>query len=164
MSTPVEPAETETALARRYRLELNMGTTAAPVWAIVPGVQEFDPSVEPTTQKSATYEDEGWDDNTVTELAWTIETTLLHRCHPETKAFNPAQEKLRLAGESFGTTSAVHVRWYDREARDEAYEGRALVQWDPDGGATDDLDSIGVTLTGKGAKTKITNPLAGGGA
>jgi hypothetical protein len=85
---------------------------------------------------------------------------MLHRCHPTTKAFNAAQEQLRLAAENFGDAGKVHVRWYDREGRDEAYEGYALVQWEQDGTATDDLDSVKVTLTGKGKRTKITNPLA----
>ncbi|AVH58380.1 MULTISPECIES: phage tail tube protein [Streptomyces] len=157
MSTPVE---TETALARRYRLELNTGTDAAPAWAIVPGVKDFAPKVDQTMQASTTYEDEGWADQTPTEYAWSIELTMLHRCHPVTKAFNAAQEKLRLAAEAFGDAGKVHVRWYDREGRDEAYEGRALVKWEQDGTATDDLDSVKVTLTGKGKRTAITNPLA----
>lgn len=165
MSTPTPPAETETALARRYRLELNTGTDTTPTWILVPGVQEFAPKVEPTQQKSTTYDDEGWADSTVTELTWSIETKLAHRCHPTTGVFNAAQERLRLASENFGSASRVHVRYYDREGRDEAYEGRALVTWEPDGGAADDLDTIKVTLTGKGKRTKIANPVApaGGG-
>ncbi|TGB03303.1 hypothetical protein E2651_25365 [Streptomyces sp. MZ04] len=165
MSTPTPPAETETALARRYRLELNTGTDTTSVWMLVPGVQEFAPKVEPTQQKSTTYDDEGWADSTVTELAWSIEAKLAHRCHPTTGVFNAAQEKLRLASETFGVASRVHVRYYDREGRDEAYEGYALATWEPDGGAADDLDTVKVTLTGKGPRKKITNPAApaGGG-
>ncbi|WP_348541668.1 hypothetical protein, partial [Streptomyces sp. MZ04] len=165
LSTPTPPAETETALARRYRLELNTGTDTTSVWMLVPGVQEFAPKVEPTQQKSTTYDDEGWADSTVTELAWSIEAKLAHRCHPTTGVFNAAQEKLRLASETFGVASRVHVRYYDREGRDEAYEGYALATWEPDGGAADDLDTVKVTLTGKGPRKKITNPAApaGGG-
>ncbi|MEU0033168.1 hypothetical protein AB0M86_45445 [Streptomyces sp. NPDC051639] len=159
MTTPVQPAETETALARRYRLELDTGTTT-PTWVIVPGINDFAPKVDATQQASTTYEDDGWADQTVTELAWSIEATMLHRCHPTTNAFNAAQEKLRLAAEAFGAAASVHVRWYDREGRDEAYEGYALVGWERDGTATDDLDSVKVTLTGKGKRTKIDNPLA----
>ncbi|MFE7853751.1 phage tail tube protein [Streptomyces sp. NPDC057403] len=158
--TPTQPAETETALARRYRLELDMDATGTtPEWAIVPGINDFSPKVDQTQQTSTTYEDEGWADQTVTEYAWSIEATMLHRCHPTTKAFNAAQEKLRLAAEQFGAGAKVHVRWYDRDGRDEAYEGYALVQWEQDGTATDDLDSVKVTLTGKGKRTEIDNPL-----
>lgn len=160
MSTPVQPAETETALARRYRLELDTGTTAVPAWSIVPGMQEFAPKIEPTQQESTTYEDEGWADNTTTKLAWTAEATLTHRCHPTTKAFSPTQVALKKASERFGAPGTVHVRWYDREGRDDAYEGYALVTWEPDGGNSEDLDTITVTLTGKGRAVEITNPLA----
>ncbi|MFD9879995.1 phage tail tube protein [Streptomyces alboflavus] len=161
MSTPIPPAETETALARRYRLELNTGTVAAPVWSLVPGVQEFAPKVEATQQKSTTYDDEGWADSTVTELAWSIEAKLAHRCHPETRVFNAAQERLRVAAESFSAASVVHVRYYDREGRPEAYEGRALVTWEPEGGTSDDLDTVKVTIAGKGPRKSIPNPVAG---
>ncbi|MFF0894740.1 phage tail tube protein [Streptomyces sp. NPDC003278] len=162
--TPTQPAETETALARRYRLELDMGTGSTVTWAIVPGINDFAPKVDQTQQPSTTYEDDGWADQTPTEYAWSIEATMLHRCHPDTKAFNPAQLKLRKAAEAFGAGASVHVRWYDREGRDDAYEGRALVQWERDGTATDDLESIKVTLTGKGKRTPIENPLKGTGA
>jgi hypothetical protein len=156
--TPVQPPETDTALARRYRLELDTGGVS-PTWAIVPGVTDFSPKIDQTKQKSTTYEDDGWGDSTVTELAWSVEVTLAHRCHPTTKAFNPAQEKLRLAAEEFGTGATVHVRWYDRDGRDEAYEGYALVEWEQDGTATDDLDSVKVKLIGKGKRMPIDNPL-----
>ncbi|MGW0134825.1 phage tail tube protein [Streptomyces sp. NPDC003299] len=163
MSTPTPPAETETALAARYRVDVDLSTTGAASWSWLPGIQEFTPKVDPTQQDSTTYDDDGWADQTVTQLAWSVELTMLHRCHPTTKAFNAAQEKLRLASEQFGDGSKVHVRWYDKEGRDEAYEGWALVSWERDGSATDDLDSVKVTLTGKGKRTAIANPLAPAG-
>lgn len=158
--SPTQPAETDTALARRYRLELDTDATfTTPVWVIVPGINDFAPKVDQTQQASTTYEDDGWADQTVTEYAWSIEMTMLHRCHPTTKAFNAAQEALRTAAASFGSSAKVHIRWYDRDGRADAFEGYALVQWERDGTATDDLDSIKVTLTGKGKRTAITNPL-----
>lgn len=164
MSTPTPPAETETALARRYRVDVDLATTGGPQWTWLPGIQEFDPKVDPTQQDATTYDDDGWTDQTVTQLAWSLELTMLRRCHPDTKAFNAAQERLRQASEQFGDGSRVHVRWYDKEGRDEAYEGYALVSWERDGTATDDLESINVTLTGKGKRTPIANPLAATGA
>ncbi|MGE9695915.1 phage tail tube protein [Streptomyces sp. CH6] len=162
MTTPTPPAETETALARRYRIEVDMGTTGTPAWTLLPGVQEFAPKVEPTQQESTTYEDEGWADNTTTKLAWTAEIKLAHRCHPDTGEFNAAQVAVKKASERFGAASAVHVRFYDREGRDDAYEGRALVQWEPDGGSSEDLDTVKVTLTGKGRLAEIENPVTSG--
>ncbi|MFH9430235.1 phage tail tube protein [Streptomyces sp. NPDC017615] len=159
MTSPVPPIETETALARRYRMDVDTGTSTV-TWAWLPGIQELDPKVDPTQQASTTYDDDGWADQTVTELSWSVELKMLHRCHPTTKAFNLAQETLRKAAEQFGSGARVHVRWYDREGRDEAYEGYALVKWERDGTATDDLDSVKVTLAGKGKRVPIANPLA----
>lgn len=158
MPTPV--AETVTALARRYRLELDTVSSAtAPVWAVVPGVTEFVPKIDPTQKEVTTYDAEGWAENAVTMLAWSIETSLAHRQHPTTGAFNAAQEQLRIAARSFGAPSLVHVRYYDRTPGiADAYEGWALVTWEPDGGGPDDVDTVKVTLTGSGALAPITNP------
>ncbi|MFJ7208232.1 phage tail tube protein [Streptomyces sp. NPDC098789] len=163
MSTPTPPAETVTALARRYRLELDMGTVPnTPVWTLVPGVTEFTPKVEPTQQEVTTYDAEGWSEQAVTMLAWSIETTLAHRHHPTTGAFNAAQEALRRASRSFGERSYVRVRYYDRNGAPDAQQGTALVTWEPSGGGPEDVDTVKVTLTGSGPLVEIVNPAAGG--
>ncbi|MFF9261996.1 phage tail tube protein [Streptomyces longwoodensis] len=162
MTTPAPPAETETVLARRFRMDVDTGSGTT-TWSWLPGINDFAPKVDPTTQPDTTYDDDGWGSDAVTELKWSIELTMLRRAHPTTHAFNAAQEKLRTASAEFGDASRVHVRWYDREGRPEAYEGYALVKWERDGTATDDLESIKVTLTGKGKRTAITNPLAPAG-
>ncbi|WKX70050.1 phage tail tube protein [Streptomyces sp. XD-27] len=158
MHTPTPPAESVTALARRYRLELDMGTEHAPRWTLVPGITEFTPKIEPTQQDVSTYDTEGWVEQAVTMLAWSIEATIAHRAHPKTGAFNAAQEALRKASMRFGAESYVRVRYYDRNGADDAYEGTALVTWEPEGGGPDEVDTIEVTLTGSGALTPICNP------
>ncbi|MFE7316407.1 phage tail tube protein [Streptomyces sp. NPDC057555] len=162
MSTPTPPAETVTALARRYRLELDMGTDGTPAWTMVPGITEFTPKIEPTQQDVTTYDAEGWSEQAVTMLAWSVEVTLAHRAHPETGKFNAAQEALRKASMRFGADSYVTVRYYDRNGADDAYQGRALVTWEPDGGGPDEVDTIKVALTGSGPLVEITNPVADG--
>lgn len=164
MSTPTPPAETVTALARRYRLELDTSTTTGtPSWTLVPGITEFTPKIEPTQQDVTTYDAEGWSEQAVTMLAWSVEATLAHRAHPTTGAFNAAQEFLRKASQSFGAASYVRVRYYDRNGAADAQQGTALVTWEPDGGGPDEVDTIKVTLTGSGPLVEITNPAAGGG-
>ncbi|QKW51686.1 phage tail tube protein [Streptomyces buecherae] len=163
MTTPTPPAETVTALARRYRLELDTGTSGTPSWALVPGVAEFTPKIEPTQQDVTTYDAEGWAEQAVTMLAWSIEATLVHRAHPTTGAFNAAQEALRKASKSFGAKSYVRVRWYDRTGADDAQEGTALVTWEPEGGGPEEVDKIKVTLTGSGPLMEIPTPVAPAG-
>ncbi|MCA6093491.1 phage tail protein [Streptomyces sp. SCA3-4] len=171
MATPTPPAETITALARRYRLELDTSTTTTPAWTLVPGITEFAPKIEPTQQDVTTYDAEGWSEQAVTMLAWSVETTIAHRAHPVTGQFNAAQEALRRASMSFGAASYVHVRYYDRNGADDAYEGVGLVTWEPDGGGPDEVDTIKVTITGSGPLKPIVNPApstppkpAGGGS
>ncbi|MGW2062806.1 phage tail tube protein [Streptomyces sp. NPDC001937] len=156
-------AADETALARRYRLEIDLGTTT-PAWTLVPGIQEFTPKVDPTQQDSTDYESGGWKRNTTTALQWSVEATLLHRYDPESKLFSPAQEALKTAAKKFGAESKVHVRYYDRDGLPDAHEGYALVTWEPDGGSDEDLESISLTLTGDGELLDIATPVTGGGA
>jgi hypothetical protein len=152
-------AETATLLARRYRLEIDLSATGTPSWAVVPGMSEFAPKIESSDQDSTDYGSDGWGQVTRTKLTWSAEASLLRRAHPTTKAFNAAQERLRTSAKTFGSGSYVHVRWYDRDGRaGDNYEGSALVTWEPDGGDSEELETIKVTLTGNGAPTEITNP------
>ncbi|WP_328969250.1 phage tail tube protein [Streptomyces sp. NBC_00239] len=160
MSTPPSPDDV-TLLARRYRLELDMPTVpGTPVWTLVPGVSEFAPKIEPTAQELNLYDGEGYPEQVVTMLKWSIETTVAHRANPVTLKFSSAQEALRKASMSFGAASYVRVRWFDRTGLPDAYEGRAIVQWEPDGGDAAEVDTVKITLTGSGNLTAITNPVA----
>lgn len=163
MSTPVEPDVT--ALARRWRLEVNTGTTAAPEWALCPGVTEFQPAAEPNIEDSSDYDSDGWAGNTKTGQSWELSATINRKVTEAAKTYNPVHEALRLASFAYGAASYVHVRYMDRSGLPEAYEGRALVTWAPSGGEYTALDQVEVTLTGDGPLNPIENPLAvGGGA
>ncbi|MER7726388.1 hypothetical protein [Streptomyces sp. NPDC096323] len=162
MSTPVPDI---TALARRWRLEVNTGTSATPVWALCPGVTEFQPAAEPNIEDSSDYEGEGWAGNTKTGQSWELSATINRKVQETAKVYNPVHEALRLASFAYGSASYVHVRYMDRSGLPEAYEGRALVTWAPSGGEATALDQVEVTLTGDGPLLPIENPLAvGGGA
>ncbi|RLU85886.1 hypothetical protein CTZ27_26325 [Streptomyces griseocarneus] len=162
MATPTPPAETVTALARRYRLDVDTSTTGSPSWSLLPGITELATKIEPTQQDVTTYDSEGWVEQAVTMLAWSVEVTIAHRAHPTTGAFNATQEHLRRASWAFGRDSYVNVRFYDRNGVvDDAYAGSALVTWEPGGGGPDEVDTIKITLTGSGPLRPITNPAAG---
>lgn len=156
-----QPVETVTALARRYRCEVDMNPVGSvPSWALIPGITEFTPKIEPTHQETTTYDSEGWGEQAVTLLAWSLEMTLAHRAHPVTGQFSPTQEFLRRASLKFGGASYVRVRYFDRHGAEDAHEGSALVTWEPEGGGPDELDTISVTLTGSGPLVEIPNPVA----
>lgn len=155
MTTP-----TETALARRWRLEINMGTAEAPAWQLCPGVTEFQWTAEPNIEDSTSYDTDGWTENTKTAQAWEVSATFNRKHTPDDTAYSPVHEKIRTAFFAYGDASKVHLRFMDRNGLPEAYEGKALVNWAPSGGEYTALDQVEATFTGTGPLTPITNPIA----
>ncbi|MEV1079869.1 hypothetical protein AB0I98_16730 [Streptomyces sp. NPDC050211] len=156
MSTPTEV----TALARRWAVDLNMGTEEVPDWQRILGITNLSPSAEPNIEDSSDYEGDGWMGNTKTGQAWELGLTINRKINDTAKTYHPTHEALRLAAYSEGSASYVHVRRYDRNGLPEAYEGRALVTWAESGGEYTALDQVEATLTGDGALELIDNPLA----
>lgn len=147
------------ALARKWATDVNTGTTGSPVWTRVGAVQEFKPALDPNLEDDATYDEEGWGSSTKTGLDWSLELKCIRRHDPtDVHDYDPGQEKIRTASELFGEDGVVEVRWFDRFGGAEAYHGFAEVTWSPDGGNRTALETVSITLTGKGVRTAITNP------
>lgn len=156
MSTPTPI----TALARRWRLEIDMSTAKdGSDWQLVPGVTDFSPSAEPNIEDSSDYDSGGWAGNTKTGQAWELGVTINRRINDTVKVYHPTHEAFRLASFAFGSASQVHIRYMDRNGLPEAYEGTAIVTWAPQGGEYTALDQVEITLTGDGPLAPITNPL-----
>ncbi|QKN87599.1 major tail protein [Streptomyces phage Vondra] len=166
MSTPVDPAVT--ALARRWRVEVNTGTAETPSWNLCPGITALTPAAEPNIEDSSDYDSDGWAGNTKTGQSWELSMTINRKINDTAKTYNAVHEELRLASLAYGSASLVHVRYYDRNGLPEAYEGHAIVTWAPSGGEYTALDQVEVTLTGDGPLLPIANPKAeeapGGGS
>lgn len=157
MSTPTPI----TALARRWRLEIDMSAAKdGSDWQVVPGITEFNPAAEPNIEDSSDYDSEGWAGNTKTGQSWELGVTINRRINDTVKVYHPTHEAFRVASFSFGSASQVHIRYYDRNGLPEAYEGTALVQWAPSGGEYTALDQVEMTLTGDGPLLLIANPVA----
>lgn len=148
------PAPDVSTLARKFKLDVNISSS----WTQVKGVAEFKAPLTPSLEDDSVYDDEGWGSQTKTALAWTIETKVIRRKSAPGDVYDPGQEALRAASELFGADGQVYVRWYDRDGGVEAYEGYAEVTWTPDGGPNTALETVVVTLTGRGARTVIANP------
>ncbi|NUH35261.1 hypothetical protein HUF15_00500 [Streptomyces samsunensis] len=156
MSTPTPV----TALARRWRLEVNMGTETTPDWQLCPAVAEFQWEAPPNLEDSGTYDDDGWDGNTKTGQGWSVTATFNRKISKDSTVYHPVHEKIRAVAFGWGAESEIPIRWMDRNGLPEAYEGSALVEWAPSGGSKNDLDQVEVTFTGNGPLEQITNPLA----
>lgn len=154
MSTPTPT----TALARRWRSEINLGTDAAPVWTLIPGITEFQPTFPPNIEDSSSYDTGGWAENEKTGQAWELAMTFNRKINDQVMVFSDAHEALRQAAFAYGSAARVHVRFFDRNGLPEAYEGKALVEWEDQGGEYTALGQVSATLTGDGELSMITNP------
>jgi len=155
MATP-----TETVLARRWVVQINMGTDVSPDWQLSPATTNFTFKYPNVTQDDSDYDSGGWGSTVKTAQNWSGELSFNRKSTPDSTAYSTVHEKLRTAALSFGSSSKIGVRWYDRNAMPEAYQGTALVEWEPSGGDRTALEGIKVTLTGVGALVPITNPIA----
>lgn len=154
MATP-----TETTLARRWIVDVNMGTDASPNWQLLLALTNFTWKADPTIQDDSTYDDGGWASNTKTGQSWTADATFNRKATPDSTTYSPVHEHLRTAAFATGAASKVGVRWYDRDGLPEAYQGTCLITWEPSGGDRTALEQIKATLTGTGQLLLITNPL-----
>lgn len=154
MTTPV------TALARRWRTEVNLGTTETPNWQLIPGITEFQPTFPPNIEDSSSYDSGGWAENTKTGQSWELSMTFNRKINDQTKTYSPAHEALRTASFEFGSASEVEVRFFDRNGMPEAYQGVVLVEWEDQGGEYTALGQVSCTLTGNGPLAMIDNPVA----
>jgi hypothetical protein len=157
MTTP-----TETALARRWRLEINMGDETTPDWQMCPGIVSFSWSAEPNHEEYGEYEADGWAGNAKTGQAWEVVAGFNRKVTPDQTAYAPVHEAIRTAFFAYGAASRVHLRFMDRKGLPEAYEGYGLPNWEPQNDEHTDLDQVEVTFTGDGPLETITNPMLGG--
>lgn len=160
-AVPSDTAPLTSTLARKFAIDVDLAPVGqAAVWRKVRAVTELTPKVDSTLQDDSDYDSDGWASQTVTMLAWSLEATVARKVDLASNLYDPGQEKLRQAATSFGAAGTVHVRWYDRSGGPEAYEGYAVVTWEPQGGGADALDTAKVTLTGQGRRVVIVNPVA----
>ena len=152
----------QSTLARKWVLEINTNTVASPTWTLVKGLQSLTPKEAiANLEDDNVYEDQGYTGQTKTALSWGADVVLLRRTLPsDVTSYDVGQEKLRTLAKVLGPTGVAHCRIYDRDGGPEAWTGFAEVQWENQGGEVTDLETVNVTLVGKGAPTFITNPNA----
>jgi hypothetical protein len=152
-------------VVRKYYLDINTGTYAAPSWIPVSGVSDFKPS----GQKPTLLEDSDFDSTTgaksqiKTAYDWDITCTVQRkRKASDATAYDVGQEALRTAGRGVLAANVVDIRYYEVNEETgpkvEAYRGYAAVTYAPAGGALEALDAVAITMTGRGALSVTTHP------
>lgn len=150
-------------LARKWRIDVNGGTTEAPDWVGVFGIMEYKPTQSPTTQDTSDFDSEGWKSESKTAQAWGGEGKVKRSStRADRTAYDPGQEILRLASIEMGTDNEVEVRIYEDNGANgpqvEAYQGWCGVTWEPDGGGMDAIDTASFKLLGQGKREAIPHP------
>ncbi|WP_431892655.1 phage tail tube protein [Micromonospora haikouensis] len=154
-----QPSTSVTALARRFAVEVDVNPSGTADWQPLLGIEELKPTFTPRREDDEAYEDDGANRQAITGSAWGLELKLIHRAGADGVTMNAVQEHLRVKSEAADAlTGEAHVRWFDRSGTGEAWDGRCLVDWVPDGGKG--RDTVSVKLNGQGARVAITNPNA----
>lgn len=149
------------ALARKFRIDVDTSLTPTPTWTQIKGVMEFKADTPANLEDDSDYDSEGWQSQTKTALAWVNTLKVVRRRDPaDVTDYDAGQEALRAKAYLFGEDGVAHVRWYDRDGGPEAYEGYAEVAWAPEGGAMTALELVTITLTGRGKRLDLDNPNA----
>ena len=147
---------------RKWKLTVNTGTLSSEVWTEVLGVNDLTVNpFEPVMKEDDVFDESGYGSTTKTALRWSAEATLVRRKTVPAGALDVGQEKLRTHALTLGSSGVAAVQMFDRDGGIEAYQGFCEVEWKPDGGKMDDLETIKIKLYGKGVLTVIVNPDAG---
>jgi hypothetical protein len=147
-----------TALARRFRLDINIGTEAAPNWQELKGLNEFNGApVTAITQADMHYDSDGWKGYVKTAQEYLIEGNVSVKRDRTTKLLNEVHQFLKDASEAFDGDEIVQFRFYDRGG-----QGWGIVGWTPDGGDAEQKGTVAFTLTPDADRPQIetiANPL-----
>jgi hypothetical protein len=155
------PTTTVTGLARRFAIDIDLNPGGAANWQPLIAVEEVKTLFAPRRVADESFDDAGAGRMAVTGSQWTIDAKIIHRAGADGVTYNAVQEYLRTQSEATNAMSGeVHIRWYDRSGVGEAWDGRCLIDWAPDGGNGGARDVVSLKFNGQGAKVAITNPNA----
>ena len=168
---PALPAGSTLGLSYEYGLDLNLGTTEAPVWQPVRRISDFQPTPTPKTQDAQTYDDFGADNADVIGWNTNLSFNVLVNRSSSTGLYVPEVEALlaRTRPEAKGEAAVIEARWYHKPESGtpnptEAGQGFFTVATSrANTGADGAVERLSVTLTGKGSARTIENPFTGWG-
>lgn len=166
------PLPAGTALGRsfEYGLDVNTAPVGQPkVWQRVRRISGFQPSPTPKTFDAQSYDDEGADNAEVTGWSWALAFNVQVNRNVATGVYLPEVEAIlaRTRPGAVGEAAIIEVRWYHKPSQGaanptDAGQGFATVAVTRQNtGPNGEVESLSVTLTGKGTALAITNPFTG---
>lgn len=163
------PAGTTLGKSFEYGLDVNLGTSAVPIWQPIRRISGFQPTPTPTTQDAQTYDDLGAQNSDVTGWSWNLVFNVQVNRSVTTGLYLPEIEALlaRTRPSAKGEAATIDVRWYHKPETGEpnptdAGRGIATVAYTRQNtGPAGEIEVLAITLTGKGPYEEITNPFPG---
>lgn len=160
------PADSSLGKSFEYGLDINLGTSAAPVWQPVRRISEWAPTYPATTQDVASYDDRGAENIDITGRSFATSFVVQGNRSTVTGAYLPEVEALLAASKTIGGEAVVDIRWYhkpDIGAPNPTDAGRAYctVEVTRQNTGNAEAEWFNVTLTGKGRFVPIANPFQG---
>ena len=159
---------TEGDLGFSYELQIDIDQDAAlevptgvPDWVQLAFITNVQPGNDKHVADAATYKDRGAARQAITGESWQL--AFDHQVQRQANGeYIPTLQTLVNASK-FGRRNKraqVHVRWYDTEGADYAFEGDAYVAMQRANTGNNDPAALSFTLTGVGNLTEIDNPAA----
>ena len=166
MTTPTVPAEGDLGFSYELQIDIDLDAasqtpTGVPDWYQLSFITNVQPGNDKTFQDSATYRNRGAAAQAITGESWQLAFDHQIQRLPN-GLYIPTLDALVQASK-FGKrnkAAQVHLRWYDWEGADWAFEGTGYVAMARTNAGNADLGVLGFTITGDGAATEITNPFA----
>ena len=155
---------TEFGFSYEYGVDIK---TSESTWTPIRFISAVNPAVTAVTQEAATYDDHGAPNPVKTSESWTLGFTIQqHRIDGDADGkFLPEVEALLALQnpDAVGELATGQFRWYDKPVsgtpnKAEAYEGIGTVEITRQETGNNGIGGWSVTITGRGRRTKITNP------
>lgn len=166
---PALPAGTALGLSYEYGIDINLGTTAAPVWQSVRRISGVQVTTTPKTQSAQTYDDFGADNADVVGSNTNLTFAVQANRSTSTGLYLPEVEAmlLRARPSAKGESAVVEARWYHKPAVGTANPNDAgqgfftVAKQRANTGSDGAVEVLNITLTGKGQAAEIANPFTG---
>lgn len=164
MTTPTIPTEGDLGFSYELQIDVDkdfsdVSPTGVPDWYQLAFITNVDDPNDKTMQDKATYKNKGAVAQTITGESWSL--TFAHQMQRTTGGLFIPTLAILVEASKFGKRNKkgqVHVRWYDTEGANYAFEGVGYVTRARQNTGNADIGGFNFTITGDGAATAITNP------
>ncbi|GII63542.1 hypothetical protein Skr01_36270 [Sphaerisporangium krabiense] len=149
---------TRSLLAKDWALEINTGTSGAPVWTPVKGLTTLKEAIASTMEDDSDFDSGGWGSDQVTQRKWSLECEGRRKRDASnlvTFVPDPGQQAILNAGNLVGIGSNVEIRYYRKDGAPDAWQGFVTVDYGGGGGAVTALEPFNFKLGGQGARTQL---------